>query len=952
MHALVLLSLAAGPPGPEGDVGFDLAVLRRATGRVRWGPPGALPDAEIALLAVRKEVGERHARFAEALGLLADFHEASGDDARALPLRERQEAVLRDLGGQRWRPRIEAVHRLAAVCRHLGRAREAEAHLREIIAAAPPAGAWDPDHAGRLNQLGLAVLDQGRTVEAAALFERAIDLGSVIDGGNNAGIAYDTLGDYRRALRRYTLAGLGYKAMSHLSFMKHRWGLYLANYGGLLHRMGDHDEAGREFTRGAGVFTGALATHPFHATLLNNHAHLMLTLGKPREALPLLEKALAIVPPESPAAAVFRHNHGRAHLLLGKHDEAARSLAAAQSLRRRHGMQAHPQYGHGLLLQSALASRRGDVAVALALAEEATAIYRLSAPTNLGVSLRVEAELYLRRGDTAQAARRARVALRTALLDLQKASANLPERQQLARLDAFRAHLGLYLSLGEADAYAHVLAAKGLILDRQRRAREAARASRDPRIRTLAQRLDEAARRLAAARDPAALRAAQRLVEDLERELAAWIPEGKEEAASPEALSARLPTDAALVDVVAYTRPVPHPTPSLAAFVSRPGRPSARRGGRGEGPKAPPATIRVDLGPAAPVEAAVNAWRLAVRRGADHDKAGADLAALLLRPLRPHLAGVKSLLVSPDGPTARIPWGALPGAKPGTYLIEEMAVAVVPVPRLLPARAADAPASPSLLVVGAVDFDADPRAASPGGASALRSGAETWGLLPATRGEADDTSASFRAAFTGRASDLRGGDATEAAVRQRLPGRTHVHFATHGFFAPPADGKGHAPPGLLSGLVLAGANRPTPGGDDGILTASEVAEMDLSACRLAVLSACETGLGPSAGGEGLLGLQRAFQIAGAHSVVASQWMVPDASTSVLMSRFYSNLWRKGMTRVEALREAQLFLLNHGVRHPDVVRGLTLPSGTSTMKARDGRLPPLYWAAWSLSGDWR
>ena len=70
-------------------------------------------------------------------------------------------------------------------------------------------------------------------------------------------------------------------------------------------------------------------------------------------------------------------------------------------------------------------------------------------------------------------------------------------------------------------------------------------------------------------------------------------------------------------------------------------------------------------------------------------------------------------------------------------------------------------------------------------------------------------------------------------------------------------------PGLLSGLALAGANRPPePGQDDGILTALEVAELDLAGVELVVLSACETGLGQSAGGEGLLGLQRAFQVAG------------------------------------------------------------------------------------------
>src|SRR4029079_7751533 len=106
--------------------------------------------------------------------------------------------------------------------------------------------------------------------------------------------------------------------------------------------------------------------------------------------------------------------------------------------------------------------------------------------------------------------------------------------------------------------------------------------------------------------------------------------------------------------------------------------------------------------------------------------------------------------------------------------------------------------------------------------------------------------------------------------------------------------------GLLSGIVLAGANRPPEAGkDDGILTALEVAELDLRGTELVVLSACETGLGRVVGGEGLLGLQRAFQVAGARSVIASLWAVDDQATRNLMERFYQNLWVERMPQGEA-----------------------------------------------------
>ena len=157
-------------------------------------------------------------------------------------------------------------------------------------------------------------------------------------------------------------------------------------------------------------------------------------------------------------------------------------------------------------------------------------------------------------------------------------------------------------------------------------------------------------------------------------------------------------------------------------------------------------------------------------------------------------------------------------------------------------------------------------------------------------------------------------------------------------------------PGLLSGLALAGANCQTvkPGDDDGILTALEVSSLDLSGVELAVLSACETGLGATAGetvgGEGLLGLQRAFQVAGARSVVAGLWRVPDRETMLLMQRFYQNIWNKKMSKGQALREAQIWMLNEGkARGLDVAEEAPNPSK---------KLLPKYWAGFVLSGDWR
>src|SRR5262249_46617334 len=148
---------------------------------------------------------------------------------------------------------------------------------------------------------------------------------------------------------------------------------------------------------------------------------------------------------------------------------------------------------------------------------------------------------------------------------------------------------------------------------------------------------------------------------------------------------------------------------------------------------------------------------------------------------------------------------------------------------------------------------------------------------------------------------LTGDDADRTTLLAELSGGKrkpwrYVHLATHGFFRE-ASAEGVRNPLLLSGVVLAGANRRA---EEGLLTAEEVGGLDLRGCRLAVLSACETGLGGTVGGEGVLGLQRAFHLAGARAVVSSLWQVPDRATQSLMERFYDNLWTKKMGRLEAL----------------------------------------------------
>jgi hypothetical protein len=105
---------------------------------------------------------------------------------------------------------------------------------------------------------------------------------------------------------------------------------------------------------------------------------------------------------------------------------------------------------------------------------------------------------------------------------------------------------------------------------------------------------------------------------------------------------------------------------------------------------------RVDFGPVKPIKEALDRWRLALQRRfrtAGDDDLGATVRQLLWQPLEKHLHGAKVVLISPDSDLARVPFAALPGSKKGTYLLEEVVLAVVPVPQLLPELLAARPAA-------------------------------------------------------------------------------------------------------------------------------------------------------------------------------------------------------------------------------------------------------------------
>jgi CHAT domain-containing protein len=445
-----------------------------------------------------------------------------------------------------------------------------------------------------------------------------------------------------------------------------------------------------------------------------------------------------------------------------------------------------------------------------------------------------------------------------------------------------------------------------------------------------------------------------------------------------DAVTSALPADAVLLSFVRYgrsafaTAPASSRTiPSYAALVLRHGLPVAA----------------VHLGTVQGVDALVSQWRadiaaeaLTTSEGSSHPAApGSRVSGDALRRrvwdrLAPHVGKAARVFIVPDGALSLVPFAALPvGSR--SFLLESG-----PVIHYLSAERDLVPVAPApssgrtLLAVGGPSFDdrrvfrapANPSPEAVAGVPRLRGAAAAGcgGLqavvfqpLDGTLQEVRDLSRVWTAS-TATGSDaartLVGAEASETRFKREAPGSRVLHLATHGFFidgtcsggfggtrgvgglARTAPARAVENPLLLSGLALAGANRRAsarPDEDDGILTAEEVASLDLEGVEWAVLSACDTGVGAIKAGEGVFGLRRAFQVAGARTVLMSLWSVDDQATRAWMRALYDGRFQRNLSTADAVHGANLSVLR-------------------ARRARGQSTHPFYWAAFVAVGDWR
>ena len=325
-----------------------------------------------------------------------------------------------------------------------------------------------------------------------------------------------------------------------------------------------------------------------------------------------------------------------------------------------------------------------------------------------------------------------------------------------------------------------------------------------------------------------------------------------------------------------------------------------------------------------------------------------NLYKLIWQPLEKSLMGVKVVYFSPSGRLNQINLSALP-MDDKNVLSDKYRFVQLGSTRQLAVPLKARMTNQSALILGGIEFEIDSTLGESNlninksfttrsltnwtfKDSSLRGG--VWNFLPGTENEIADLHKILQS--TGyQVKVYRKYSATEAMVKNiGLPSPRILHLATHGFFFPDpkfrfqssAVGGLEEPvfkisdnPMIRSGLILAGGNYAWKNGkpfkegmEDGILTAYEISQMNLSNTELVVLSACETGLGDIQGNEGVYGLQRAFKIAGAKYLIMSLWQVPDKQTSLLMTTFYKKWLEDKMTIPDAFHAAQKELREIGL----------------------------------------
>lgn len=865
---------------------------------------GSKARAQQALEIYQRVYGPEHHSVAQALAAEAIAVLAAGAYEQASPLFERALAISRKDPGPEHRDTVSLMERYAVNLTRAGHYARAKVLQEEALAIAERQfGYEDTLTAQILNDLAQILVQMGDYPNAIQYHRRALAVMERRSGKDSLDVANTLVGmgneardaaDYLNAKAYFERAAAVYEAL--LGARDTRVGGALDNLGQTLVLMKHFTEARAVLDRAFAIQTESLgARHPWTANVIQSQARLEAGVGNYQKAGELLRQNLEIwsqaLGPEHPFTVASLTAYGDVLGHLGQYHEALATVLRAAEI------------------------RRDNIARTVRTVEERQAL--------------------------------SYAALQRASMDTALTIASRPEASPGEREQTWDA----------------LIRSRTLVLDEMSARHRSLRESADPEMAALEQRLTADRNQITklVLQGPGSLPLAE-YTKRLEASRSAWEQAGTalavksasfrqqwtEQRAGFSEIQAALPAGSALVAYRRYRRTNYQATGNsatdsyLAFVLPGPGR----------------APLVVPLGAASRIEAMVTKWRGEIDRErgalgrsereneAQCREAGAALRQAVWDPVQRRLGKAARLYVVPDGALQLVNFAALP-ASDGGYLVESG-----PLIQLLAAERdltmpAFRPTASELLVVADPQFQAQPNALSTAIAhTANYRGANstcpdfaslTFGRLPGSLAEAQAILGIWTS--QGHGTLLTGSRATEGALKSMAAGKRVVHIATHGFFLDPqcpTSAVARENPLLRSGLALAGANQrqsAKAGEDDGILTAEEAATLDLADTEWVVLSGCDTGVGDVQSAEGVLGLRRAFQEAGARTLIASLWPVDDNEARGWMSTLYRARFHAGKSTAESVREAYLEQLRARRK-----------AGKSTH--------PFYWAGFVAVGGWQ
>ncbi|MBN1207310.1 MAG: tetratricopeptide repeat protein [Myxococcaceae bacterium] len=919
-HALALWEAVLGGAHPEvarclellGNLHKHQRKLDRAEALIQRG------------LAIREAaLGKDHPDVAQSLNTLANIYSDRGWFDRARPLYERALALREAALGEDHPDVAQSLNPLAILHFYQGSLSQAEALFARALAIREAAlGEDHPDVATSLNSLGLLYDEMGQYDRAEPLLERALAIREAALGKNHYDVAnslnnlaslYMAQGMYGRAQplfeRALTLReaamGKNHPAISGL----------LNNLASVYKEQGQYRRAEQYHKRALAIREAALGKdHLLVSQSLHNLAIIYKVQGKFDRAEPLLRRALAIREAvhgkEHPRVSDSLNNLANVYLSQEMYARAEPLYERALAIVEAAYGQNHPDVANSLnnLARLRLEQHRLDAALPLLtrafamseqrLRQEALGLSEERLASLLQLLHENEEPLFLALRENPGSPQLRQLVLSAALL--------LKGRSVEEMADISRA---IYRSLGpeERDTF--------------------------ERLRALRTRLAELSLQGPGALPPAAY---QQQLQELTAQGDALEATLARRSAPLRALSA-LPAPADIVARVAQALPEGSALVEFITYLDRRPLPPHKAQLRYLALVLfPDATTRaLDLGPAEPLDAAASRLRAALaNRDASSQAHARALYKRAFQPLLPLLGKTRRLFLSPDGQLSQVPFAALHDGR--QFLVDAFDFTYLTSGKDLLPRPQEAAPAASVVVLADPDFNArlQPPARAERSASmerffsTLREGSarRSWSVvsLPGTRQEAEAIQR-----LLPQAQLFLGPEATKERLLH-LPTPGILHVATHGIFlgdaSTPAGSRaiGHfgalgqdtpgarAPDPLLrSGLLLAGANASPPGApsqlpESVLVTALELAGLDLWGTQLVVLSACDTGRGDVKLGQGIYGLRRALVVAGAETVVMSLWKVNDDSTQRLMEAYYRNLLA-GQGRATALREAMRWL---------------------------------------------